>query len=140
MIAESVIKPLRPKPGWRGPFFVPAQVSLGYAAESWFHPTQYIFVISAVEVAKDKDGIDRGPEYHISISKRCGGDVQRCSAAEASWALDQFGLEGAEEDNHVPNGQVRNFWRTVSEPLIGLECACKATEPVILEGDYEWRP
>lgn len=53
-----------------------------------------------------------------------------------------IGLEGAEEDNHVPHGKVRNFWRPVAELLVGKECECKAEEPVIREdkGDFIWRP
>jgi len=54
----------------------------------------------------------------------------------------QFDAEGAEEDNHVPYGFVRNFWLPVNQSLIGFECPCKATEPVMKEnkGDYIWRP
>lgn len=103
----------------------------------WRHPTG-LFAISAVEVAVDKDGIDRGPEYHISISK----NGARCSSFEAKWVLSAFGLNGAEEDNHVPHGIARNFWRPVAERLIGLECACKKEEIAVREdkGDYVWRP
>lgn len=103
-------------------------------------------VLSAVEVARDADGIDRGPEYHVSISSvdfaAANPKPKRCQYLDAVWVLKQFKLESAEEDNHVPGGVVRNFWRTVAEPLIGLECACKADEPAIREdkGDYVWRP
>lgn len=138
--AESIIKPLRPlRSGWEGPFSVDPRVTFGYAATSWLHTKERIFVISAVEVALDKDGIDRGPEYHISISKRSVAGACRCSVAEAMWVLHQFGLDGAEEDNHVPGGVVRNFWRTVSDALVGLECACKEAEQAVVEDDYVWR-
>ena len=95
-------------------------------------------MFSAVEVAKDADNIDRGPEYHISISK---DGRRRCTRSEAIQVLKQFNLDGAEEDNHVPYGIVRNFWRPVAENLVGLECACKKDEPAIVEdkGDYVWR-
>ena len=140
-VDQSIIKPLRPSgPGWDGPHPVSSHVTLGYPGELWFHRAHSLSVISAVEVAKDTDGIDRGPEYHISIAKQTPLGPERCSAAEASWMLDQFGLDGAEEDNHVPNGKARNFWRAVAEPLIGLECACKDSEAVVIEGDYEHRP
>lgn len=116
----------------------PAWVSLGYEAYGWRHPASGLCVISAVEVAKEADRIDRGPEYHVSISKNGN---ERCTAQEAQWVLEQFGLDGAEEDNHVPHGIVRNFWRPVAERLVGMECACKASEPAIVEdkGDYIWR-
>ena len=45
------------------------------------------------------------------------------------------------EDNHVPGGFVRNFWRPVADRFSGYECACVATEPAIVEdkGDFVWR-
>jgi hypothetical protein len=94
--------------------------------------------MSAVETMSDED---KGPEYHLSISKQVGGSPNRCTSNEAKWVLDQFGLDGAEEDNHVPFGVVRNFWRTVATPLVGLECECKDEEPAVVEdkGDFIWR-
>lgn len=136
---KSIIRPKRPIiEGWIQESRPPAWVSLGYEAERWFHPASNLCVISAVEVAMDKDGIDRGPEYHVSISK---GGRRRCSSQEARQVLKQFAIEGAEEDNHVPYGIVRNFWLPVAEGFIGMECACKESEPAIVEdkGDYVWR-
>lgn len=136
---ESIIEPKEPVvSGWVQEQKPPAWVSLGYEAKAWFHRASGLCVISAVEVAKDADGIDRGPEYHISISKN---GRKRCTRQEAMQVLKQFALEGAEEDNHVPYGIVRNFWRPVAENLVGLECACKEEEPAIIEdkGDYVWR-
>lgn len=143
MNIESVIKPLRPTgPGWE--CLGPVVIRAGYPCDRWHHRGTHLNVMSAVEVAADKDGIDRGPEYHVSISRWDWerGKPVRCSSADARWVLQQFQLDGAEEDNHVPSGVVRNFWRTVAEPLVGLECACKADEPAIREdkGDYVWRP
>lgn len=136
----SIIQPLRPQAnaGWVRLTNPPAWVSLGFEAELWFHSETSLAVISAVEVAKDKDGIDRGPEYHISIS--VAGQA-RCSSQQAKAVLASFGCEGAEEDNHVPHGIVRNFWRPVADRFVGLECACKADEPAIVEdrGDFIWR-
>jgi hypothetical protein len=140
-VIESVIKPLRPNGDpWVRMQDIP-ESSLGYESQAWMNTALGLYVISAVEVAQDKDGIDRGPEYHISISK-AGERLRRCDSHEAQYVLRAFGLDGAEEDNHVPNGIVRNFWRTVAEPMIGLECACKADEPAIAEdkGDFVWRP
>lgn len=135
----SIIKPKRPViSGWVQEPAPPGWVSLGYECESWYHPASRLCVFSAVEVAKDADNIDRGPEYHISISK---DGRRRCTRSEAIQVLKQFNLDGAEEDNHVPYGIVRNFWRPVAENLVGLECACKKDEPAIVEdkGDYVWR-
>ena len=141
MNAESVIKPLRPaSQEWSSLGHPGHEITFGYPAEVFVHRRHLLSVISAVEVATDKDGVERGPEYHLSIARQSEFGPARCSADEAAWVLREFGLEGAEEDNHVPNGVVRNFWRTVAEPMIGLECGCKATEPVVREVDFEWRP
>lgn len=134
----SIIKPKSPlHSGWMNIPGLPASLSLGYESYGFLHPATGLRVISAVEVANDGDGIDKGPEYHISISK----DGKRCSSAEAAWVLNQFGLEGSEEDNHVPNGFVRNFWRPVADNMVGIECKCKDSEPAIVEdkGDFVWR-
>lgn len=136
----SIIAPKRPiVAGWTELPRPPQWVSLGYEALRFVHPDTGLCVISAVEVAKDADGIDRGPEYHISISVE---GKARCPGWMAVEVLRQFGLEGAEEDNHVPNGIVRNFWRPVADRFVGLECACKSEEPAIVcdRGDFVWRP
>lgn len=140
--AESIIKPLRPSLAWQQ-WPVGGQLqNMGYPVERWFHPRTFIQAFSAVEVAVDKDGSSNGPEYHISISKLTRASVTRVTSAEAAWVLLEFGLIGAEEDNHVPHGLVRNFWRPVADPLVGRECPCKADEPEIREdkGDFVWRP
>lgn len=135
----EIIAPLSPKAGtgWVLMPPVPAWVTLGFAGEAYRHRSAGLSVISAVEVAKDADGIDRGPEYHISVSRH----GERCSSADARKVLADFGMDGGEEDNHVPGGKVRNFWRPVADRFVGLECACKDQEPAIVEdkGDYVWR-
>lgn len=136
---KSIIKPLAPKGnGWRE---VPAdqKYSMGYPLRVFFHDESGLAVMSAVETVLSED---LGAEYHISISKQNNGQIDRCDSQEAKWVLRQFNIEGAEEDNHVPYGKVRNFWRPVANNLVGLECKCKASEPEIKEnkGDYIWRP
>jgi len=108
-------------------------------ATGWFHPELHFYVISAVEYIQE--GEKAGPEYHLSFSRQTLEGKQRVTSNEAKWLLDQFGLEGSFEDNHVPGGKVRNFWRTVREDQIGLECACQETENAIREdkGDFVWR-
>lgn len=95
---------------------------------------------SALE-AERKRAVD-GPLREIDFDPATSESVRRCDSTEAKWVLNQFGLDGAEEDNHVPYGKVRNFWRTVAAPLIGLDCACKEEEPAFVEdkGDFVWRP
>lgn len=139
----SFINPRKPTgPGWRRCPSPPAWVSLGFVAQAWLHPESSLYVISAVEVAKAEGGVDKGPEYHLSVSRTTpSGNPARCTSSDALWTLAQFDLIEAEEDNHVPNGVVRNFWRPVADKLVGLECACKADEPAIREdkGDFVWR-
>jgi hypothetical protein len=97
--------------------------------------------MSAVEVAADADGIARGPEYHISVSKQTAAlKPERCSIEEGQFVLKAFGLDGWEEDNHVPDGKVRNFWRACADNMVGRECTCKETEHLVIEGDFEHRP
>lgn len=143
--APSVIQPLGPiGPDWDevdAPEI--ALAKMGFPFRIFQNPKKCLLVISAVEVMNDEFP-PKGPEYHLSVSRRTDRHPQpmRCTSAEANWVLAQFRLEGAEEDNHVPHGVVRNFWRPVAEPLVGLECVCKAEEPVIREekGDFIWRP
>lgn len=139
LVAPSIIQPLQPRAvnSWNI-IPMPKMPAESNAIEAWLHKDGFA-VLSAVEMAEAE-----GPEsplelhYHISISKNGG----RCDSNEAHWVLQEFGCEGAEEDNHVPYGVVRNFWRPVNENRVGIECACKEDEPAIREdkGDYVWRP
>lgn len=139
---QTIISPKAPiaAPGWRrarGWTCPPQLAALGYPVEAWEHPASGLFCLSAVEVAREPGKMDLGPEYHLSISL----DGQRCSTADALFALAAFGLTDAKEDNHVPSGRVRNFWRPVADHLSGYECPCVEDEPAILEdrGDFVWR-
>lgn len=137
---ESIIKPRRPSgPGWRQIKGVALPLDdEGYPYEVWAHDANGLGVISAVEVAAEKVGVaPLGPAYHLSIS----AFGQRCSSADALWVLAQFDLTDAKEDNHVPSGKVRNFWRYVADRLSGYECGCVEEEPAVREdkGDFVWR-
>lgn len=151
MSLPSIIQPLRPLKQGRTQWFQdgaihPALLRAGYPIERWMHYGYDITVLSAVEVATDKDGSSNGPEYHLSVSKATWPNGRytpaRVDTSQAKWVLAEFGLDGAEEDNHVPHGVVRNFWRPVADGLVGKECRCKAEEVVIKEnkGDFIWRP
>jgi hypothetical protein len=139
MSKHTIIQPKTPLfDGWIELPSPPQFVTMGYDAKVFQHPETGMSVISAVEVVEVEPGSEHlGPEYHISISKR----GQRCDLKEARLVLQQFGLEDAEEDNHVPNGKVRNFWRPVADRLSGYQCPCKDNEPAMREdkGDYVWR-
>lgn len=79
--------------------------------------------------------IEGKPQWHVSFSHR----GERIPQGWMEALLRQWGLEGWDEDNHVPNGRVRNYWRPVStaDPLV---CPCKANEePFEEHGGYIWR-
>ena len=104
----------------------------------YIHHDTGMFAIFSVEKPTAEPGeIDVGPEYHLSISL----SGQRCSTADAVWVLAQFDLSDAKEDNHVPSGNVRNFWRPVADKFSGYECPCQESEPAMREdkGDFVWR-
>lgn len=135
-MVESVIAPKTPRgKDWIDGGPIPPQFTLGYPGRYWLYPEPRLTVMSSVEVANDENDIDKGPEYHVSVSKNGG----RCSKNEAQFVLRAFGMEDADEDNHVPNGVVRNFWKPVAEKFIGHVCPCKDTETPVVEDDYEWR-
>jgi hypothetical protein len=145
VILQSVIPSLRPLcVGWvQWPVLHPDTRAAAADITRWYNRAHEVQVLSAVEVIGGEIAGIRRPEYHVSVSRlRWQADHnQRASDSLARWALKQFGFDGAEEDNHVPHGIVRNYFRPVAEPLIGQECACKETEPAIKEdrGDYIWR-
>lgn len=137
---ESIIKPKCPSgPGWRRVHNpnTPALDEMGFPHQTWLHDANQMFVISAVEVASDPGKPALGPEYHVSVSN----NGERCTSADALWVLAQFDLLDAKEDNHVPSGRVRNFWRPVADNLSGYECPCVGDEPNMVEdkGDFVWR-
>jgi hypothetical protein len=140
---QSIVKVLRPKGhDWHEEDCSMQRMACGGFPMRAFRHRSGIYVLSAVEVTATEGKVSKRPEYHISISRHLkSGRMTRVDGNEAKWVLKQFGLEGAEEDNHVPNGRVRNWWRTVATPLIGLECECKESEPAIVEdrGDFIWR-
>lgn len=137
----EIIKPLQPTPlampVWR--FDGWTNTGLGMAMV-WMHRTRELVVLSAVEKAEPDPGeLDVGAEYHVSVSR---GGGRRCTSNDAREVLRMFSADDATEDNHVPNGKVRNFWMPVAEKYRGYECPCVEHEPAMLEdrGDYLWRP
>ena len=140
----SIIKPKTPTgDGWQDGGPTPAGVTLGYEGRYWFYPERSITVISALEVARDPgDIVDKGPEYHVSVSRWIHGTgIVRADRNDARFVLKAFDMEDATEDNHVPGGRVRNYWRPVADKYVGHECPCVDDEPAMVEdkGDFVWR-
>lgn len=138
MVGISVIQPLEPNGiGWYE-FTPPKQMeATGYLVRAF--KIGQIAIYSAVEVVEYVDRSGFGPHYHVSMSKVIPGSrIERVSLDQAMMLINRFG-KGFLEDNHVPNGKVRNFWRPVAERLIGEECPCVEEELAIQEGDFTWR-
>jgi hypothetical protein len=138
----SIIGVLRPKGG--GWHEIPIQagnplLAMGHPVRGYFHPRSMIQVMSAVELASD--AVCDGPEYHLSIIRSTPTGPARVDSNDARWVLDCFKFDGAREDNHVPHGRVRNFWRPVTGDWVGVRCHCEDEEPTIREdkGDFIWR-
>lgn len=131
---EVVIQPKRPSsPDWR--MLDRIRVHMGFPAERWVSRFGHV-AVTAVETPVDNHTENLGPEYHVSISKAGG----RVSADEVPELLRVWDMEGADEDNHVPGGIARHFWKVVAAKYAGFVCPCKQTEHAITEGDYVWRP
>jgi len=134
----SIIKPLSPiSPSWSNLGRTAEEHTFGYEGYYWQHSEGFM-VISSVEVAEGGFADKLMPHYHLSISK---GHKRRCSSVDARFICTQFGMADALEDNHVPNGFVRNFWMPVTEDQRGAVCPCNDNEPAMLEdkGDFIWR-
>ena len=138
----DIIKPKEPRcDGWiKGPD-ASGTVGMGYQAQYWIHKDGSILVISAIEVATTEGKEDIGPEYHLSMSVQTPSGPQRIRSKDAKWVLRAFDMDDATEDNHVPNGIARNFWRPVADKFSGYQCPCVDEEPAMIEdkGDYVWR-
>jgi hypothetical protein len=106
-MSATMIKPKQPTgPGWSR-----VQDATGAGAsraslsrEIWIHPQSGLFAIADVEICA---GESAGPSatYRLSV----GITGARCGAAETLWALTEFGLLDAKEDDFCPQGKVRNF-------------------------------
>lgn len=140
-----IVQPVRPKGGgWmQWPYVAPPGYSRPYAIERWYNRGQETQILTAIEIVLPEGAKEGRPEYHVSISglKWLDERPYRCSDSRARWVLKQVGLDGWFEDNHVPHGIVRNFWRPVAEPQVGDVCPCVGEEPAMREmkGDYVWR-
>lgn len=143
-IDNIIVKPLRPKDqiNWS---LVRSDLSiLGIPAELWiYNNAPFLKVISAVEPVGTGHGEDRSLHYHVSISRGHYGQYPlRATSNQAKQAVIAFGIQDGEEDNHVPDGVVRNFFMSVNEEVRGIPCECVGTEIEMSldKGDFIWRP
>lgn len=108
-------------------------VMLPIAASAWRRGS--VSVMSELVIAELPGGTgENGPQWCASVS-RSGG--KRPRPRDVEHFLRDFGLDGAEEDNHMPGG-ARHFWLPVDPARRGV-CECKTTEDVITDRDgYQW--
>lgn len=135
----SIIPPMKPLQGsrWTCMGQTGTRVTADYEGYYWLHEEGYV-AISSVEVVEGGYDDKHIPHYHLSISK---GPNRRCSSKDALFICAQFGMQDSMEDNHVPDGFVRNFWMPVAEDQRGIVCPCNDSEPAIRldKGDFVWR-
>jgi len=75
------------------------------------------------------------PTFQVSVSF----NGARPNDEQVRSALADFGIEGAEEDNHSP-GIARHFWLVDDGRARQPECECKTTEARVVEPDgYVWQ-
>lgn len=116
-----------------------------YVYERYWSRVHELSVITAIEVVQpDSDlGLVPRPEYHVSVTglKYLAEAPYRVSDSRGRYAMKLFGFEGYTEDNHVPDGKARNYWRPVDDKMAGEICRCVEREPAVREmkGDYVWR-
>lgn len=116
---------------WKGPKRTELPVAGVIASSGWVNGST--IVISTLEMAKLPDGSGVGPQWHLSVSV----NGRRARGHEVRHVLRDFGMVGAEEDNHHP-GIARNFWIPL-DPSKRVECECKTNEDIIREPDgYTW--
>lgn len=108
----------------------------------WLNARAGLLVVSSVDHAEFR-GVKR-PQYHVSISvvqDAAPGafGFRRPNDLEVAMVLRDFGMVGAEEDNHEP-GRARHFWRLCqASPDEAMGCECKETEEVVVEADgHRW--
>lgn len=149
----AIVQPLKPAGGgWREcpTDSVRDWPSLPYSIQRWYNRGHEVQALSAVECVNQEGKIDIDRlEYHVSLSGRkqldadgfVFGPVYRISSSRARWALRIFGMDEALEDNHVPSGLVRNYWRPLNDREVGEVCKCVEEEPAMREmkGDFVWR-
>lgn len=121
-ITLEVMQPLRPRKGSHWLLAWRRRLELAFAeqlpeAEMWTRSG--VRVLSNIELAQLPDGAGVGPQWHVSISRY----PNRADKRDVERALRDFGMVGAEEDNHEP-GTARHFWLPVDAEhrMFGKRC------------------
>lgn len=99
--------------GWRELPVPPAIAAQAIAALRYVHDGWRVSVLSCVEMVHDE------PQFHVSLVMLDGSPAPRFAVKAVRKA---FGMEAAEEDNHVPGGKVRNLWLLAGDRAGVCEC------------------
>lgn len=106
---------------------------------SWWVDHRGLAVWSTLVDAEAPDGDGVIPQWHLSISAghNRGQAVRRVSAIELRHALECFGIDSFEVDNHHP-GVAIHVWIPLDAER-RVECECKTDEMIVVEADgYTW--
>jgi hypothetical protein len=97
--------------------------------ERW-HLRRRLVVVSAVELVEFKGA----PTWQFHVSVSAAG--ARANDEQVARALRDFGMLGAEEDNHHRHALARHFWRNcAAAPGDETQCECKADEETVVMPD-----
>lgn len=123
---------LIPRRGWSRRF--PRNAALLPGGSLWA-THDGLRAISSLEDAKYPSGVGAGPQWHISVAYI--GERRRATNTELLRAVDGFGMDVFDEDNHAP-GEARHLWMPV-DPAERTACECKTSERTMVEPDgYAW--
>lgn len=123
---SAILTERAPGPGWTCNGYVSATRGTHYQRGA-------IRVISSLIEADLPDGSGVGWQWHVSVST----NGKRPHHRHLACALREFGMIGAEEDNHHP-GNARHFWKPV-DAKHRVACECKVDEQIVVDPDgYQW--
>lgn len=125
---------LIPRRGWTR--YWPRSAAGGFlpSGASVWRTHDGLAAISDLVDAKYPQDPGGGPTWHVSVV--FNGD-RRPTNAELARAVDAFGFEVFDEDNHHP-GAARHLFMPV-DPSKRAGCECKITERTVVEADgYTW--
>lgn len=121
---------------WRSPKALrsrPMVLDALMAKATWWQ-RERLTVLSALQWVQPTDPAQSARwEWHLSVTRR----GERATDADVALVRLAFGIEDAEEDNHMP-GKTRNLILPVL-PEHRKPCECKTIERVITEPDgFQW--
>lgn len=100
-----------------------------------FGSLAFTHALSGLTVFSNVEPTDRGPEWHLSVSIQ---GRRAPTFAEAAFALQSFGAENFERDDHGTR-VTANYWKPVNRDMEGV-CPCKEEgEPAPIHVPFRFR-